>query len=114
MAFGKTELLILDRHAVFQHLRELAALGIQSAIPKVDNRRLRLFADDDARCSGHHFPKVVARERGELFWFHERGFLPDIDSRAFDWRERRIFDGINLEPSSNNDALGFSCFGDVR
>src|SRR4030095_1131338 len=114
MRFRKTELLVLDRDAVFEHLRELAALRIQAAITEVDDWRLRLFADDNAGGSGHHLPIVVTGEGRELFRFHERGFLAGIDSRPFDWWQRGVRHRIGVEPgSSDDDALGLSRFGDA-
>jgi len=114
MGFGKTELLVFERHTVFQHLRELAALRIQAAIPKVNNRRLGLFADDYAGCSGQHLSKIVAGEGRELSRFHEGGFLASIDPGSFDWQQRRVLDRINVERSCNDDAFRISRFGDVR
>ena len=114
MGFRKTELLVLERDAVFEHLHEFAALRIQTAITEVDNWRTRLFADDDARRSGHHLSKVITGEGGKLLRFHERGFLAGIDSRSFNWRQRGIWHRIDVEPcSGNDDALGFSRFRDA-
>ena len=73
-----------------------------------------LFAHDNARRSGHHFPIVVTGEGRELLWFHERGFLAGIDSCPFNWRQRGIRNGIDIEASCNDDGLGFSRFSDVR
>ncbi len=115
MRFRKTKLLVLQGDAIFEHLHELAALRIQAAITEVDNWRLGLFADEDARCRGHHLSVVVTSERGKLLRFHERGFLAGIDSRSFHWRQCGIRHRIRVEPrSGNDDALDFSCFGDVR
>jgi len=86
MRFRKTKLLVLQGDAIFEHLHELTALRIQTAITEVDDWRLGLFADDNAGRSGHHFPIVIASESGELFRFHERSFLAGIDSRPFYWR----------------------------
>ena len=103
MRFRKTKLLVLQGDAIFEHLHELAALRIQAAITEVDDWRLRLFADEYARCRGHHLSVVIAGEGGELFRFHERRFLAGIDSRPFDWRQRGIWHGIRVEPRSGND-----------
>src|SRR6266508_1384428 len=110
MRFGKTKLLILDRDAVFEDLHELAALRIQTAIPEVDNRRTGLFADNNARRSGHRFSIVITGKGRELFRFHERGFLASIDSRPFHWRQRGVLDRINVKRSANDDAFGLSHF----
>ena len=115
MRFRKTKLLVLEGDAIFEHLHELAALRIQTAITEVDNWRLGLFADEYARCRGHHLSIVVTGEGGELLRFHERGFLAGIDSRPFHWRQRGIRHRIRVEPcSGNDDALGLSRFGDAR
>ena len=98
MRFRKTKLLVLQGDAIFEHLHELAALRIQAAITEVDDWRLRLFAYEYARCRGHHLSIVIASEGGELFWFHERGFLAGIDSRPFHWRQCGIWHGIRVEP----------------
>ena len=97
MRFRKTKLLVLQGDAIFEHLRELAALRIQTAITEVDNWRLGLFADDNARRSGHHLSIIVTGEGRELFRFHERSFLAGIDSRPFHWRQRRIRHRIRVE-----------------
>src|SRR5439155_537161 len=86
---------------------EIIAQRTKSAVAKVDNRRAGLFADDDARCCGHHFAIVVSRESRELFWFHERRFLAGIDSRAFNWWQRRVLDRINVEAASHNNGFHF-------
>src|SRR6478735_5355086 len=102
MRFRKTELLVLERDAVFEHLHELAALRIQAAITEVNDWRLRFFAYEYARRRGHHLSIVVTGEGGELCWFYERGFLAGVDSRPFDWRQRGVWDGISVEPCSGN------------
>src|SRR4029453_11601144 len=111
---GKTELLVFERHTVFQHLRELAALRIQAAIPKVDNRRLGLFAAEYAGWGGHFLSIIVAGEGRELSRFHERGFLAGVDSGSFDWWQRGILHRIDIETSCDDDALSVSRFGDAR
>jgi len=113
MRFGKTKLLVLDRDAIFEHLRELAALRIQTAITEVDDWRLGFFADDNAGRSGHHLSIIVTGEGRELFRFHERSFLAGIDSGPFDWRQCRILHWINVEASCNDDTFSISRFSDV-
>ena len=113
MRFGKTKLLVLDRDAVFEHLRELAALRIQTAITEVDNWRTGLFADNNAGRSGHYFPIVVTGEGRELLRFHERSFLAGIDSRTFNGWQRGVWHGVDVEASCNDDGFGFSRFSDV-
>src|SRR5258708_4949860 len=110
MGFRKTELLVLERDAVFENLHEFAALRIQTAITEVDNWRTRLFADDNARRSGHRLSKVITGEGGKLLRFHERGFLAGIDSGSFNWRQRGVWNRIDIETSPNDHGLGFSCF----
>src|SRR4029450_6601546 len=115
MRFRKTKLLVLERDAIFEHLHELAALRIQPAITEVDNGRLRLFAYDDARCRVHHFAVIVTSESGEFLWLHERGFLTGIDSRPFHWRQRGIWNGIDIKWTSCNDNfLGLRGLADTR
>src|SRR5262245_36609614 len=115
MRFRKTKLLVLERDAIFKHLHELATLGIQATVTEVDNWRLGLFAYEDARCRSHYLSVVVASERGKLCRFHEGRFLADINFCPFNWRQRRIWHWIRVEPRpGNDDALDFSCFGDVR
>ena len=46
MRLWETELLVLDRDPVLQDLTELAPLRIETAIPDIDDRRGRLFADE--------------------------------------------------------------------
>src|SRR6266545_2061674 len=113
MGFRKNELLVLERDAVLEHLHEFAALRIQTAITEVDNWRTRLFADDNARRSGHHLAKVITGEGGKLLRFHERGFLAGVDSRSFNWRQRGVWNRIDIETSRNDHGLGFSRFGDA-
>jgi hypothetical protein len=76
MGFGKTELLVFERHTVFQHLRELAALRIQAAIPKVNNRRLGLFADDYAGVVAITSRKSLPAKVGNSPGFTKEVFLP--------------------------------------
>src|SRR4030095_2626950 len=113
MRFGKTELLVLDRCTVFDHLHELAPLRIQTAITEVDDWRLRLFANDNAGRGGHHFSIVIPSESRKLLWFHERGFLAGIDSCPFNWRQGGILDRINVEGSGNDDAFGIGYLSDA-
>ena len=115
MSFWKTELLVLERDAVLQHLHELAALRIQTAITEVDDWRLRLFADDDARCRGHYLSIVVTGECRELCRFHERRFLADIYPRPFHWRQRGIWNGLDIKwTSCNDDRLGLRGLANAR
>src|SRR6187200_3026739 len=102
MRFRKTKLLVLERDAIFEHLHELAALGIQAAVTEVDNWRLGLFAYEDARCGGHYLPIVVTGEGRELCRFHERRFLADIDSRSFHRRQCGVWHWIRVEPRPGN------------
>src|SRR5262249_12912515 len=101
--------------AIFEHLHELATLGIQATVTEVDNWRLGFLANQYARGRGYYLPIVVTGERGELCRFHERGFLASIDFRSFHWGQCGVRNWIGVEPrSGNNHAFDFSCFGDVR
>src|SRR4029077_2915414 len=103
MRFRKTKLLVLEGDTIFEHLHELTALRIQAAITEVDDWRLRLFANEYARCRSHYLPVVVAGERGKLCRFHEGRFLAGINFRSFHWRQRWIRNWIRVEPRSGND-----------
>src|SRR5262245_10110849 len=115
MCFRKTKLLVLERDAVLEHLHELATLRIQATVTEVDNWRLRLLADEDARCRSHYLSIVVASEGWELCRFHERRFLAGVDFRPFNRRQCGIRNRISVEPrSGNNHAFDISCFRNVR
>src|SRR6266699_354940 len=60
MGFGKTELLVFDRHAVFQHLHELASLRVQAAITEVDDWRIWLFVYRAVTCARARGIGVIA------------------------------------------------------
>src|SRR4029077_6109093 len=100
MRFRKTKLLVLEGDTIFENLHKLTALRIQAAITEVDNWRLRLFAYDDARCSGHYLSIVVTGEGGEFCWFYERSFLAGIDPRPFNWWQRGVRNWIGVIPRS--------------
>src|SRR3954469_14604118 len=65
MCFRKTELLVLDRYAVLEHLHRLGALGIKTAITEVNDRRARLLADQQTGRGREHLPVVVVRDARE-------------------------------------------------
>ena len=108
MGFGETELLVLDRYPVLEHLHRFRALRIQAAIPEVDDGRIRFLAHQEARSRGHGFAVIVVRDFREFLGLHERRFLAGIDPGSLDFGQGGVFDGVHVEAMDDNRLHGGS------